>query len=231
VALTVAVLSVESRIPDFRSAGGLWDEFDPMEYATIDAFRSAPTRVWEMIHSLEELLRRAAPNPAHQALADLEQAGLLRGVVTQNIDNLHQRAGSSRVIEFHGNGARLCCLGCGAVVGSDAVEHGAGRPPRCTCGEILKPDVVFFGEQIPGAALSGATELLEDCAVMLVVGTSATVYPFASLPGVAASRGCTLVELNLEPTGLTPRCDVTLHAPASTSLPAVTARAKELLNV
>ena len=228
VALTGAGISVESGIPDFRSAGGLWDKFDPMEYATIDAFRRDPVKVWEMIHGLEVLLTRAAPNPAHLALAQLEQTGLLRGIVTQNIDNLHQRAGSSRVVEFHGNGQRLRCLSCGAMVQAQQAG-GAGAPPRCTCGEILKPDVVFFGEQIPQAALQGATELLEGCEVMLVVGTSATVYPFASLPGVVANRGCTLVEMNLEPTGLSPRCDVTLHAPAGTTLTAVVNRVKELL--
>ena len=228
VALTGAGISVESGIPDFRSAGGLWDKFDPMEYATIDAFRRDPRKVWQMIFSLEALLHRAAPNPAHVALAQLEQAGLLRGIVTQNIDNLHQRAGSTRVVEFHGNGQRLRCLACGALI--EATEAGrAGEPPLCSCGEILKPDVVFFGEQIPHTALQAATELLEECEVMLVVGTSATVYPFASLPGVAANRGCTLVEVNLEPTGLSPRCDVTLHASASSTLVAVTNLAKELL--
>ena len=228
VALTGAGISVESGIPDFRSAGGLWDRFDPMEYATIDAFRARPEKVWEMIFSLEDLLIRAAPNPAHVALATLEEAGLLRGVVTQNIDNLHQRAGSSRVVEFHGNGRRLRCLSCGAL--QDAGEAGGtpGEPPRCPCGEILKPDVVFFGEQIPHAALTGAAELLEGCRVMLVVGTSATVYPFASLPGAAASRGCTLVEVNLEPTPLTHSCDVTLHASASVSLAAVVERVEAL---
>ncbi len=228
VALTGAGISVESGIPDFRSAGGLWERFDPMEYATIDAFRRRPEKVWEMIFSLEELLVRAQPNPAHLALATLERAGLLRGVVTQNIDNLHQRAGSSRVVEFHGNGQRLRCLSCGTMRDAGDTGQPGGEPPRCACGEILKPDVVFFGEQIPNAALTGATEILDGCRVMLVAGTSATVYPFASLPGAAASRGCTLVEVNLEPTPLTSSCDLTLHAPASESLAAVVEMVEEL---
>ncbi len=150
VALTGAGISVESGIPDFRSAGGLWEKFNPMEYATIDAFIRDPRKVWRMLTSLADLLEQAEPNPAHSALARLEKAGLLTGVVTQNVDNLHQRAGSVRVVEFHGNGQRLLCLSCHKVY--DAGDVGElGSPPQCGCGEILKPDVVLFGEAIPPA--------------------------------------------------------------------------------
>ncbi len=228
IALTGAGISVESGIPDFRSAGGLWERFDPMEYATIDAFKQDPRKVWRMILGLEELLVQAAPNPAHTALANLEQAGALAGIVTQNIDNLHQRAGSATVVEFHGNGRRLRCLSCHKRY--DAAEAEAlGSPPACACGKILKPDVVFFGEAIPSQAMADAHDFARRARVVLVVGTSATVYPFAGLPSFAASRGAMLVEVNLEPTGLTGQCDVALHASASEVLPALAARVEELV--
>ena len=188
VALTGAGISVDSGIPDFRSLGGLWQRFDPMEYASIDAFRRDPARVWNMLGELDALLRGARPNPAHLALARLERCGVVDGIVTQNVDNLHQEAGSEHVVEFHGNGSRLRCLGCGGMQ-TAAQARELGIPPPCpSCGQLLKPDVVFFGEMIPEEAMRGSMELLSQCKVMLVVATSATIAPASLIPMAARQQ-------------------------------------------
>lgn len=217
-ALTGAGISVESGIPDFRSSGGLWTRFPPQEYATIHAFSSNPVKVWRMLAEMETVLDRALPNPAHFALAELERAGKLAGIVTQNIDGLHQAAGSRRVLEFHGSHATLSCLYCGKGYGRGEVVGGP-VPPRCACGEVLKPDVVLFGEAIPPQALSGAREL-SACEVMLVVGTSAEVAPASQVPSSAKRAGALVVEVNLEPTLLTRSVtDVFLKGSAGEVLP------------
>ncbi len=155
IALTGAGVSVESGIPDFRSAGGLWDKYDPSEYAHIDSFRRHPEKIWNMIFDLRDITTNARPNPAHIAMAKMEEMNLLSAVITQNIDNLHQAAGSRNVIEFHGNASRLECIHCGASFGADEYEVAPGVPPRCrACKEILKPSVIFFGEAIPVRALA-----------------------------------------------------------------------------
>lgn len=218
VALTGAGISVPSGIPDFRSAGGLWERFDPMEYATIDAFLADPDKVWRMLAELDEMVTTAEPNPGHRALAELERVGLVDGIITQNVDNLHQRAGSERVVEFHGNGLRLLCLACGARY-STAERDELGMPPRCRCGELLKPDVVLFGEAIPDEAFRRSQELTATCAVMLVVGTSASVVPCSLIPRMARQIGAVLVEVNTERTELTFACDHVLRGDAAGTLP------------
>jgi NAD-dependent deacetylase len=229
VALTGAGISVDSGIPDFRSPGGLWERFNPMDYASIDAFRLDPIRVWTMLGELGELLRAARPNPGHVALARLERMGVLDGIVTQNVDNLHQAAGTRRVVEFHGNGSRLRCLRCDRVEPTERID-GLGQPPRCpSCAEVLKPDVVFFGEMIPEEAMRGSMELLNGCKVMLVVATSATIAPASMIPLAAKEQGAFLVELNLAPTDLTRLCDVSVHASVTESLPLLVDRVEELL--
>ncbi len=228
VALTGAGISVDSGIPDFRSPGGLWERFDPMEYGTIEAFRSDPERVWTMLAELDGLLEAAQPNPGHLALAELERLGVLGGIITQNVDNLHQKAGSERVVEFHGNGSRLRCLSCDHIEGADE-RRGDELPPRCGCGQVLKPDVVLFGEPIPPDCLQLSAQMIEQCEVMLVVGTSATVVPASLLPMAAQRRGALLVELNVEATELTALCDVAVHANASESLPKLVECVKQRL--
>ncbi len=203
--LTGAGISVESGIPDFRSAGGLWARFPPEEYATIRAFRRDPRRVWQMLAEMEAVLDAARPNPAHRALARLEAAGVVSGVITQNIDGLHQEAGSRVVVEFHGSHRSLTCLACGARV-TRAEARSRGVPPPCACGALLKPDVIFFGEDIPGDALAQSRRLAERCAVMLVVGTSAEVAPANQMPYVAKRAGAAVIEVNLERTELTGWC-------------------------
>ncbi len=218
VALTGAGVSVDSGIPDFRSPGGLWDRFDPMDYASIHSFRQDPARVWQMLVELEGMVVDARPNPGHTGLARLEQAGVLDGIVTQNIDNLHQEGGSSQVVEFHGNGSSLSCMSCGRNEPASRRPE-LGMPPSCTCGGVFKPDVVFFGEQIPAEAMERAMELVRTCQVMLVVGTSATVAPASMIPMQAKRNGALLVELNLTPTEISGACDVSVHAGSSELIP------------
>ena len=203
IALTGAGISVESGIPDFRSAGGLWSKYDPEEYAHIGAFRSNPTKVWQMIKDMMELVLGAQPNPAHIALAELERMGLLQAVITQNVDGLHQRGGSKEVIEFHGSNQWLVCLGCGYRQESASLSL-EDIPPRCPqCSSILKPDVVFFGEPIPWEAQTRSFEAAGSCDLVLVIGTSAIVYPAAGIPTLAKEKGAKVVEINMEPTPLT----------------------------
>lgn len=202
VALTGAGISVESGIPDFRGPSGLWEKFDPMEYATIDAFVADPQKVWAMLKEMGSLVERAEPNPAHIALAQLERMGFLSSIVTQNIDNLHQAAGSQRVIEFHGNSSTLLCMSCGRLVDRKEIVL-EPLPPRCSCSGVLKPNVVFFGEAIPWKAHLEAKEEAGSCELMLVVGTSAVVAPACDLPLIAKKAGATIVEVNLEETQLT----------------------------
>jgi len=229
VALTGAGISVDSGIPDFRSTGGLWERFDPLEYASIQAFRDSPQRVWKMLAELDLLLQNARPNPAHRALARLEHLGVLDGLVTQNVDNLHQEAGSQQVVEFHGNGSQLRCLSCGAVEPATRLRE-LGMPPRCPgCKDVLKPDVVFFGEMIPEEPMRRSMELLARCKVMLVVATSATVAPASLIPMAARQQGAFLIELNLASTELTASCDLTIHASVTESLPLLANNVEEIL--
>jgi NAD-dependent deacetylase len=200
VALTGAGVSVESGIPDFRSAGGLWERYPPEEHGTIEAFHAEPERFWRFYRELLRVVGDARPNPGHLALARLERLGVLAAVITQNVDGLHQAAGSSEVIELHGGPDALVCLACGARRRERLAALTAA--PRCACGATLKPDVVLFGEELPRAALARAQELASRCDVMLVVGTSAMVHPAATLPRRAFEAGATLCELNLEPTDL-----------------------------
>jgi len=216
--LTGAGISVESGIPDFRSAQGLWSRYDPAEYATLWAFRRDPHRVWRMLAEMIQVVDAARPNPAHQALARMERAGVVKGVVTQNIDGLHQAAGSREVLEFHGNCRSLSCLECGRRYTREEAAV-LGVPPPCGCGALLKPDIVFFGETISERALEDSRELAAHCDIILVVGTSAEVAPANQMPWIARQHGATVVELNLEPTCLTDSVtDIFVPGPAATTL-------------
>ena len=206
---------MESGIPAFRGAQGLWERFDPAEYATIGAFLHHPEKVWEMLSELIGVLSQASPNAAHRGLAELERMGTLRSVITQNVDGLHQAGGSRRVIEYHGNPRELVCLSCGKRYPS-LKKIREGIPPRCDCGTVLKPDVVFFGEPIPWRAQEESDEEARTCGTLLVIGTSAEVAPACDLPGIAKGRGASIVEINPEETLLTSRItDIYLPANAS----------------
>ena len=202
VAFTGAGISVESGIPDFRGPSGLWEKFDPMEYATIEAFQANPKKVWGMLKEMAQLLDRSRPNAAHRALAHLEEMGLLSSVITQNIDDLHREAGSRRVIEFHGTSRNLVCMICGRIYDRRTVTLDT-LPPRCVCSGVLKPNFIFFGEPIPWGAHLEAKEEAGRCGVMLVIGTSAVVSPACDLPVLAKKQGAVIVEINLEETQLT----------------------------
>lgn len=231
VALTGAGISVGSGIPTFRGEGGLWNRFDPMEFAHIESFRRNPVRSWELFAELAQGLLGAQPNAAHLALAELEHHGLLRCIITQNIDGLHQAAGSRDVIEFHGNARELVCLGCRAhyPMTMFSFDH---LPPYCNCGEILKPGAVFFGEPIPRAALLRSYAEAQQCQVMLVIGTSALVEPAASLPLVAKEHGSAIVEINPQPSTLTATIsDYLLEGEAEVVLPQLAAQATNYLAI
>ncbi len=219
VAVTGAGISVESGIPDFRSPGGLWSKYPPQEYATIEAFYDDPDKVWELWYELAESLQDVQPNPGHYALAELEELGRLSVVVTQNIDALHREAGNTSVIEYHGSADTLYCPACHRRRPMDLGHRSLGAP-RCECGGYMKPDVVLFGELIPETALHLADSLARNCGVMIIVGTSATVYPAAGLPYIAKENGAFIIECNTEPTQFTRTItDIFLQGPAGTTLP------------
>lgn len=192
VVLSGAGMSTESGIPDFRSAGGLWEQVDPYAVASIDAFRRDPVHVWRWYGPRVRMLVDAEPNAGHTALVALERAGHIRAVATQNIDALHSRAGSEDVLELHGSIRRFICLACGAVEALEAVlaqlaERGA---PECAaCGSILKPGVVMFGEPVPVDAMARAERLCRETRLLLVLGSSLEVWPVAGLPDETLRAG------------------------------------------
>jgi NAD-dependent deacetylase len=227
LALTGAGISVESGIPDFRSAGGLWAKYDPSEYATIQAFRQNPEKIWDMLRDMNQLVGEAMPNPAHIGLGEMEKMGFLHGIITQNVDNLHQAGGARNVIEYHGNSSTLSCLWCGKRFSTR--EKGNENVPRCGCGKVLKPDVVFFGEAIPPSALERSFQLASSAEALLIVGTSAAVSPANTIPSIAKSRGAVLIELNMERTHLTSTItDIFLEGRAGEIIPALLALLKEM---
>jgi NAD-dependent protein deacetylase/lipoamidase len=203
VVLTGAGVSTESGVPDFRSPTGLWAEYDPMEYATISAFCRDPVKVWDFYAKRCDFLARVEPNDGHRALASLEVRGLVEAVITQNVDRLHELAGSRDVVEVHGSIRTSSCLGCGERVSLDRVlellrDSPAPECPRC--GRILKPDVVMFGEVLPEAAIDRAFDLARGAALLLVVGSSLEVYPVAGLPQETLDAGGRVAVVNRGPT-------------------------------
>jgi NAD-dependent deacetylase len=225
VVLTGAGASTESGIPDFRSAGGIWAEYDPMEYATIDAFRRDPEKVWDFYAARffgdgKAVLAEAKPNTAHQVLAELERRGLVEAVITQNVDRLHERAGSVNVIEVHGSLRTSSCLDCGHSEPFDRVVE-LLPVPRCErCGAVLKPDVVMFGELLPEEAIDRSFELARGAGLFLVVGSSLEVYPVAGLPDEALAAGAALAIVNRGSTPYDSRADLKIDGGAGETLSA-----------
>ena len=217
--LTGAGISAESGIPTFRDAQtGLWARFRPEELATADAFRRDPQLVWDWYEWRRGLVAGAAPNAAHLALARLQALGPELTLVTQNVDGLHQRAGSVDVVELHGNIHRSKCFVEDSVV--DAWPATAERPPRCPrCGAHLRPDVVWFGESLPPQAIARAEAAARECDLFFSIGTSAAVYPAAQLPVTALQNGATVVEVNKDPTPLTRAATFSLLGAAGALLP------------
>lgn len=229
VAFTGAGISTESGIPDFRGPRGLWKQLDPMKVAHIETFRRDPRAFWEFAAGRN--LSGARPNAGHRCVAELEEMGVVRAVVTQNVDGLHQEAGSKRVIELHGTTKSASCLACGRrfpreeVVGR--VRDGE-NPPKCGCGGLLKPDTVLFGEPLPSDALRRAFAEAESCDLMLVLGSSLVVYPAASIPEAAANRGAPVVLVNGEPTEKDWMAEVVMHAKIGEVMPRVVERVRAL---
>jgi NAD-dependent deacetylase len=220
VVLTGAGISTESGIPDFRSPSGIWAEVDPLEVASIQAFRRDPERVWAFYRRRIDLLLEAEPNPGHLALAELERRGLVQAVVTQNIDTLHTRAGSGEVVEVHGSIRRATCLRCHwSEPAHEVLAQLEERPaPLCVhCGAVLKPGVTLFGELLPPGALERATELARAAGLMLVVGSSLEVWPVAGLPLEARA----LAIVNRGPTALDGHALLTIDAGAGETLAAL----------
>ncbi len=229
VALTGAGISTPSGIPDFRSEGtGLWSRDEPMEVASLYTFRVAPERFYHWFRPLVKQILNAQPNPAHLALAELEQAKRLHLILTQNIDRLHQKAGSQHVVEMHGTLATLSCTQCFRREPSDPYVEPfleQGIIPRCPqCGGILKPDVILFGEQLPQKAWLEAQRAARECDLMLVVGSSLEVMPVAGLPLQALDRGAHLIIINNTPTYLSVRADLVFLEDAAQVLPAIVER-------
>ena len=219
--LTGAGISAESGIPTFRDAQeGLWANYDPLDLATPEGFERDPELVWRWYDWRRELVRRAEPNPGHHALAALARRVPRLTLVTQNVDGLHQRAGSQDVIEYHGNILRDRCTAEQIVV-ERSRDTGGGLPRCATCGGLLRPDVVWFGEMIPRGALLPADAAAEDCDVFLSIGTAALVYPAAGLVDAALRRGATVIEINPSPTDLSARATLVMRGPSGVLLPAV----------
>jgi len=225
-AFTGAGISVDSGIPDFRSEGGLWKRFDPLEYATRESFMRDPTKFWTMGKELAETIVKAKPNDAHLALARLEEQGKLTGVITLNIDNLQQSAGSKRVIELHGNYLCAHCIECNEEYFGRAVHESVAKgeiPPKCEkCGGILKSDAILFGEPLPHEPMAKAIELCRDTDLMIVIGTSLTVYPAAFLPQLAKNAGAKIIVVNLEGTNKDDVADIVLRGRATDIVPRIT---------
>jgi NAD-dependent deacetylase len=220
VALTGAGISAESGVPTFRGPGGLWRQYRPEDLATPEAFARDPRLVWEWYAWRREVIAPLLPNAAHRALVALEKRTPEFLLATQNVDGLHGAAGSARVVELHGTIWQLRCTAC-AHSRDDRRVPLAEIPPRCACGALLRPGVVWFGEALPEEAVKAAFEAARAADVVVVVGTSSLVYPAAALPQVARAAGAFVIEINPEPTPLTPLADVSLRGPAAALLPAI----------
>ena len=227
VALTGAGISTPSGIPDFRSpTSGLWQRANPLEVASIYAFRQRPQDFYDWIYPLTELTLAAQPNAAHLALVHLEQHGPLQAVITQNIDMLHTRAGSETVLEVHGHMRELTCLRCYDIVPSDEILAEfleTGKTPHCSCGGVLKPNVILFGEQLPVRTMNRAKKEVRESDLMLVAGSSLEVAPAGDLPLLAQQTGSRLIIVNYEKTHVDTLADVVIHADVDEVLPRLAA--------
>jgi len=224
--LTGAGISAESGIPTFRDPGGIWEEFEPQELANVDAFLDNPELVQGWYRHRRQVVEEAEPNAGHRALVRLEDYVSRVTTVTQNVDDLHNRAGSTAVVELHGNITHNYCMDCETPVApervDDAIEH--GDPATCPeCGGLVRPDVVWFGEMLPSGAMDAASRAAQDCDVFLSIGTSTVVYPAARLPMLAKESGAYVVEVNPDRTPISGDVDEYLDGPAGEVLPKIIA--------
>jgi NAD-dependent deacetylase len=226
VALTGAGSSTPSGIPDFRSPGsGMWERFNPMEVASIYSFRRHPERFYDWIRPMVATLMNAEPNPGHFALADLEAGGWLKAIITQNIDNLYQRAGAREVLELHGHMREATCISCYRVVSSDELLDGflasEGVPHCAECGGVIKPNVVLFGEQLPVDVVNAAMAHIRQADLMLVAGSSLEVLPASQLPLLVHEQAGRLIVVNLTPTYVDEMAEVVIHGDVAEVLPRI----------
>lgn len=226
VAFSGAGMSQESGIPTYRGSDGMWKEYDPQKYANISFFRKDPTYFWSFFRDVRyRTLVNSSPNEGHRALARLEERGVLRAVITQNIDGLHRTARSSNVIELHGNTRVIGCLECDADYGYEAIARRVKDgevPPRCDrCGGLLKPRVTFFGEALPEGAMENAAHESSNCDLMIVVGSTLEVFPAASCPLIAKRSGAKMVIVNVGKTAMDELADVLIDGKAGEILPRI----------
>lgn len=220
--LTGAGVSAESGIPTFRGAGGLWEKYDYRVLATHDGFVKDPRLVWEWYQLRQVEIQKALPNPAHRTISEMEGFFPEFTVLTQNIDGMHRRAGNRKVVELHGNIWRMRCERDGLLVDLDSPVKEI--PPLCQCGSIMRPDVIWFGEQLSSEAIDAASQAARSSEVMFVIGTSAIVYPAAALPILTKNSGGLVIEVNIEQTDATSYADLSLFGRAGDILPALWSR-------
>ena len=228
--LTGAGVSAESGVPTFRDPGGLWEQFRPEELANFDAFMRNPVLVSSWYAYRREIIRSVEPNPGHYAIAEMETLFDDFTLITQNVDNLHRRAGSVHVVELHGNIMRNYCLDCRREY-TDMPEHDKDTAPRCTeCGGLIRPDVVWFGELLPQDAVREAEQATRRADVFFSIGTSAIVYPAAGLPHTAREHGAYVVEINPSDTDFTPYAQEVIKGPSGTVMPRLVEAVKRMRN-
>lgn len=227
VALTGAGISVPSGIPDFRSSSGLWASENPMKVASVEGFARDPRQFYRWIRPLMDQVLAAKPNPAHYAFAELEWRGQLRAVITQNIDGLHQKAGSHEVFELHGHLRSATCVACGQRMSSEPLiaQVRQGEVPRCQCGGAFKPDIVLFGDSLPMGLYWLAIEQLRQCDLLIVAGTSLEVAPVSEMPQEVLRRGAKVIQINKSPTYLDTSATISLHGDVAEILPRLVRRA------
>ncbi|MBE0431975.1 NAD-dependent deacylase [candidate division WOR-3 bacterium] len=222
--MTGAGVSAESGVPTFRGADGLWRNYSAADLATPEAFSKDPALVWAWYHWRQGIILKAQPNAAHRALVALEARFERFLLLTQNVDNLHFRAGSRRVLELHGNIFRARCCRCGRKVPHTIEEDAARSLPECACGGLLRPDVVWFGEAIPSDVWQESVDFLKEAQAALFCGTSGVVWPAAAIPGFVREQGIKTIEINPEPTPITSIVDLSLRAKAGKALPEIVRR-------
>ena len=221
-----AGISNESGVPTFRGEDGLWKKFRAEELANFDAFISNPELVWEWYNFRKRLTFNVEPNPGHYALAEMENLYDNFFIITQNVDNLHRRAGSKNVIEIHGNIMQSKCIKCNKRYNDMPFDENIKSIPKCECGEMIRPDVVWFGEMLSEKLLKKSYELLNECQLLFVIGTSGYVYPAASFPSVAKENGAYLIEINVEKTHISNIMDKTLLGLSGKILPDIVEKIK-----
>ena len=228
VALTGAGISTPSGIPDFRSPdSGLWNEYNPMDVASIMAFRQNPANFYRWVRPLALKAKQAKPNPAHYALAELEAAGKLKGVITQNIDGLHQAAGSKTVFEVHGHARQMTCLTCYTLHEAEPIFAqflADGQVPHCACGGVLKPNVILFGEYLPVEILHQAKNLVAEADLLIVAGSSLEVAPISDLPSQGLDQQVKIIIINFHSTYLDDQANLVIRHDLVDVLPEITQR-------